>query len=475
MSHLVAKTGRLPAAVMETDAGAACPTRYKSRTLLAYGGLALPLSLAEVPIVLYLPAFYAQELRLKTAMVGAVFLLARCWDAISDMLVGWLSDRTTYHLGRRKTWIMGGAPFLCASTWFLCNPSKSAGLTYLCVWAIVFYTSFTAVKIPHLSLGTELATDYVERTRVSTYREAFTMVGYLLFVAVPLIFLSDDPPLHEVLLLLCITTLITIPLTTLCLSVWVPDRLPRENTRSYFLKDMAILVRDRVLVRYVIARLIFATEEGVSNSLLVFSFTVGLALTTRLFFWTVLILYVTTLCTMPLTLRLARSVEKHRVLAAGVSIQALVYFTLIWIPAGHFAVVALLYVAIGISNTAMLSLPTSMLADIIDRGEATNGIRRSGSYVAVDNLLYKVGMALGVGLSFGLLAWVGYDPANSNHGLADMRWIRLLGFGVPSVLSIPVVLLYATHPITRKVHRQLREQIEFPGKFSDATQVPIRW
>jgi len=90
--------------------------------LLAYGSLALPLSLAEIPIIVYLPAFYAKELHLSAGWVGMAFLSARLWDGVSDLLIGGLSDRSRSRWGRRKPWVIAGAPFLMGSLWFLCNP-----------------------------------------------------------------------------------------------------------------------------------------------------------------------------------------------------------------------------------------------------------------------------------------------------------------------------------------------------------------
>src|SRR5262245_10344594 len=111
----------------------------------------MPLCLAVVPIVNYLPAFYAQELHLNVALVGLVFLAARLWDGASDLLVGWLSDRSTSRFGRRKPWVVLGAPFLMVSTWFLCNPPEGAGLGHLALWAAFFYSAWTAMYIPFLS------------------------------------------------------------------------------------------------------------------------------------------------------------------------------------------------------------------------------------------------------------------------------------------------------------------------------------
>lgn len=408
---------------------------------------------------MYLPAFYAQELHLTAGLVGLVFLVARLWDGLADILIGWGSDRSTFRLGRRKPWVILGAPLLMVSTWYLCNPHPNASFVYLAFWVALFYTSFTAVKIPHLSWGTELATDYVERSRVTTYREAFTMLGNLLFVSLPLVFLSNDAPLREVLFLITLAVLATVPVTALAASLQVPDRPSRDGAETHLLKGLIALARDRVLMRFLTARLLWAVEEGIGNSLLLFSIGVGLNLPDK-FFWAIFILYVATLSAMPLTLRLARRVEKHKILAGGIAIQALVFGCFLVIPAGHFVPVAVLWAVVGMANTAMLSLPTSILADIIDRDEALTGRRRSGAYVALDNLVFKIGMALGVGISFGLLSLVDYDPSAAHHSAADARNVLWLGFGLPCVLSVLAGLTYLTHPITRAVQQALRAQID---------------
>jgi Na+/melibiose symporter-like transporter len=72
-----------------------------------------------------------------------------------------------------------------------------------------------------------------------------------------------------------------------------------------------------------------------------------------------------------------------------------------------------------------------------------------------------------VGVSVGLLALVGYDPGAAQHSAADGRAILLVGFGLPALLSIPAVLLYLTHPITRARQRQLREQIRLRQDVQD--------
>lgn len=458
MDNAVAGASDAAAVLQEPDLTTPAQPVQTTKTLLAYGALALPLCVAEMPILLYLPAFYAQELHLAAGLVGAVFLAARLWDGMSDVLIGWLSDRSMSRFGRRKPWVMVATPLLMVSTWFLCNPAKSDGLVYLGVWAGLFYTAWTAIKIPHQSWGTELATDYVERSRVAAFRETFTMLGNIFFVAAPLILLADDAPLHEILLLVSMTVVLLLPLTALPLGLWVRDPPPLKRTETQLLKGLAALAKDPVLIRFSLITLFIQTASSVTSSLAVFSLTVGLHLPNKLL-WVIFILYATTLCVLPMTMRLAKSSEKHLLLAAGIAIQVVATASLVFAPLGNFSIVACIWVVVGLGSAAWLVLPPSILADVIDHGEVMTGERRSGAYVAIYNLVFKIGLALGVGLAFGLVALVDYDPAALHYSADDARNIRLLGFGLPALLLVPAIVLLLRYPITKKVQQQLRVTI----------------
>lgn len=452
-----------------TDAGALPPRDHAWTTLatepqpwwrlLAYGGLSMPVCLAGLPILTYLPAYYAKELHLSAGLVGLVFLSARLWDGLTDVFVGWFSDRSRSRFGRRKPWVVLGVPFLMVSTWFLCNPPSSAGLPYLAIWAGLFYTMWTAVYIPYVSWGTELATEYVERTRVTSFRETFNMLGSLFFAAGPLLFLATDAPLHDVLSLISITVIGMLLVTILPLALYVRDPAPAYRIENRLFDGLSAVVKDGVMIRLIVATLLTLISNGVVNSLAVFSFSVGLELPNKLFL-VIFIIYICSLGALPLILRMAKHVEKHHLMAAGIALQAVTYGAHVWVPGGNFPLVAALWVVNGIATAAVLTLPTSILADIIDHGEVIDGKRRSGTYVAVYNLIYKIGLALGVGLAFGLLELCAYDPAAAVHGPTDVRNIRLLGFGLPALIMLPVIILMWRHPVTRDAQRQLRAQID---------------
>lgn len=418
----------------------------------------MPLALASVPILLYLPAFYAKEVGISAGLVGLIFSVGRLWDGLADVPVGWLSDRTRSRFGRRKPWVVIGAPFLMAATWFLCNPPEGAGLVYLAVWAAIFYTADTICKIPHISWGTELATEYTERSRVTAYLGTFTMLGNLFFVSAPLVFLSDNAPLSAVLLLISFSTLLLTPLAVIPIGALVPDPPRAVRSETHLLKGLIPLAKDRVFVLFSAAILCYGLGNGVMNSLAVFSFGVGLQLPNELF-WIIFILYVSTLCAVPLVNFLGKHLEKHSLLMGGLLLTAAVNGAHVFVPAGNFTIVAVLWVLAGVGTATWFVLPPSMLADIIDRGELTDRERRSGAYTAVYNLTMRIGMALGVGLAFGSLELVGFQPNAAEHSAADAFNVRLLGFGLPGVLFLIVTCLIWKHPITKTMQQRLRAEI----------------
>lgn len=438
-------------------------------TLLAYGGMAMPVWIAIIPILTYLPAFYAQELRLSVGLVGAVFLAARLWDGCADLLVGWLSDRSMSRFGRRKPWVLLGVPCLMLTIWFLCNPPQGAGLLYLAIWAALFYTAWTAVYIPYLSWGAELATDYVERSRVTSFREGFSMLGSLFFASAPLVLLKPNAPLHEVLFLVSMAVLITAPLAAVPLGLTVPDPTPVRRTEASLIKGLGRLAKDRVLLRFAMVTLLIYIADGVINSVAVFAFEVGLAMPGKVF-WAIFIIYVAGLAALPAALRLNQRVEKHWLLAGTLAVKALAYLAHVWMPSGQFAWVVPLWVIVGVTHIFTLVLPTSILADIIDQGEVNEGERRSGAYVAIFNLALKVGLALGVGLSFGILGLLGYEPSAASHSAADALNVRLVAFALPFALIVAAIVPLLKHPITKSVQQRLRATIDARGARALATE-----
>ena len=66
-------------------------------------------------VSLYLMKFATDILLISPVMMGFIFGLSRIWDAVTDPLAGYFSDRTNFPMGRRRPWMIASAPFVCFS------------------------------------------------------------------------------------------------------------------------------------------------------------------------------------------------------------------------------------------------------------------------------------------------------------------------------------------------------------------------
>ena len=431
--------------------------------LVIFGGLALPLAIAELPIVLYLPAFYAKEFGLGIGMVGLVFLFARLWDGLTDPIIGTFTDRTTSRFGRRKPWVAAGAPLLMAAAWLLCNPPDKVTLSYLFFWSILFYTAQTIIRIPYLSWGAELTSNYEQRSKVTGFRECVSMLGNLTVAAAPLLLLPSDAPVRDVLLLVSILIVILIPITTAPLVMAIPDHNSITRARFDLSKIINSLRQNGPMLRFLIAMVCLYISLGIINSVALFLIDIGFDLPNA-FFSLFFIEYVTAILVAPLIVRLASNLGKHIVLVGGISLLVLVSLMAFFMPMDNYFLAAIFMCVVGIGFSTLFILPTSILADIVDYDTAASGEERAGIYMAALNLIFKLGLALGVGIAYGFLDLVGFDAAAVTHTAQDALVVRIAFSGISPLLLIPAILILWKFPITKQVQRELRREIEANAK-----------
>ena len=140
------------------------------------------------------------SLGLSAFWLGVIMIIPRLWDAVSDPIVGHLSDNTRSRWGRRRPYLLAGGIAVAASfvlmwwipkgdvvqAWF---PSEAAyqwfQLSYILVCLLIFFTSCTVFEIPHGALGMEMSADYHERTRLFS---AKSFLGNLFAMSTPWLF-----------------------------------------------------------------------------------------------------------------------------------------------------------------------------------------------------------------------------------------------------------------------------------------------
>ncbi len=410
--------------------------RLSLGTLLAYGvpavGFAFPLFLVQ----LYFLKFATDVLLIAPGIVGLLVGLGRVWDAISDPLAGYWSDRTRTPLGRRRPWMLAGIPMLLGAFTMLWSPPASFHGTALVVWSaaglLLIYTAFTVYAVPHTSLGAELSLDYHERSRVFATRHVALQIGVATsFGAVYLLENTASPrqaagDLARFAGPVCAAALLLTPL----LLRERPDYVGR-GSRSPFSAARDVLGNPHARV-LLFVYFIEALGGGVLGVLAPFFADYVLqrpqaVIVIPAFF------FLFSVGSIPVWVRLSRRFGKHRVWRVAMFGTALSFGATLFAGQGDVALLSVLMALAGISSGCGGAVGQSILADVIDVDELRTGERKEGSYAATWGFAQKFGVGAVVVLSGFALQLSGFEP-NVEQPPSALLVLRLL-FAVPPLTA----------------------------------------
>ena len=130
--------------------------------------------------------FYTQIMGMSPEMVGIALFLATFWDAITDPLMGTITDRTNTRFGRRHPYMLVGGVLVCVAfvaLWFIPESFRGEKVLfgYLLGLNILVKTAFTVFVVPYTALGFEMCKAYDDRARLQGIRYGFNMFMNILF------------------------------------------------------------------------------------------------------------------------------------------------------------------------------------------------------------------------------------------------------------------------------------------------------
>ena len=156
-------------------------SNFSLKDSFVYGSPAIGAGYMYLLMSIYVMKFATDILLIAPAVVGLIFSVSRVWDAINDPLVGYLSDKTKWALGRRRSWLLMSIIPISVFYLMVFFPPQGVSSNLLTLWValsiIGFYTSMTIFVVPHLSLGAELSSDYHERSKIFGVRHFFYTIG----------------------------------------------------------------------------------------------------------------------------------------------------------------------------------------------------------------------------------------------------------------------------------------------------------
>ncbi|MEQ8266554.1 MAG: MFS transporter [Parvibaculum sp.] len=439
-------------------------SRRRVAMVAAYAAPALATQFIMAPFTNVLPGMYAKYWGLDMAAIAAALLLARLFDAVSDPLVGHLSDRTRTRLGARKPWLMAGFLVTALSAWFVYVPPASPGFAYFVFWSMAFYLGWTMIEIPHTAWGAEVTQDYTGRNRVFLAKTVAAVAGTLCMALVPLLpFFETTEMTPDVMRVIALIFLLFGPV---CIGFAVyaapagapaPSSAPSVNIWRF----VATILANRPFLRFLSAFLINGLAAGMNGVMLYIYIDSYLKLGDKMPY----VLGAGVLLGLgglPVWYAVMQKIGKHKAWSLSLSLAgASVLMPAFLVPGPEaFLPYMLMFCVLVLCSGAGLVAPYSILADVVDYDSLRSGTQRAGAYFALFLLFVKANVALGGAIAFALLAAFGYDPALADNDATAVWGLKAAYAVIPSLLFIASAALLWTYPLNGRRHDIVRRRLE---------------
>ncbi len=461
------------------------------RVRLAFGVGQLPEGIKSAAFGFFLLFYYNQVLGLSGTLSGLAIFIALIFDAVSDPLVGSLSDATRSRWGRRHPYMYAAAIPFAVSFYLLFAPPEGLSEMGLFAWLMVFSiltrTFMTFYSVPHMSLGAELTNDYDERTLLSSVRMVLQLLGmFAVLIGGPLIFFVAteeysngqlNPEAYPPFALAGFFIMVF----GVWLSAWgthseIP-KLPQAGPDDRFhplavVRDIVQAFKIGAFTSIVTASVIAGMSQGMVQALIIYTGTYFFELSpgemTFLFAGGVVGVVTGSALSRPLSSIIR---EKKHLYIAGYTWYALftsyviILRLLDLLPPNEDPIIAPLYIisgmVSGVGLGAAVPLTASMIADVTDEHERRFGKRQEGIYYAAASFAGKA-----VGGSGAILAGLIIDfagiPQGADPSTVAAESVERFGWALgPAVIFMTAIAIFCIsfYNISRERHGEILAEL----------------
>ncbi|MCP4080040.1 MAG: MFS transporter [Planctomycetaceae bacterium] len=424
---------------------------------------------------------------------GFIFFAPRVFDAITDPIMGFISDNTRSRWGRRRQYVFIGGLILGISyivMWQLYREnSLSYNFTYFMICSLFFYLGLTIFSVPYVAMGYEMSDDFNERTSIMAVAQ---FIGQWAWVIAPwfwvILYSPDWFPDGPDAGVRQLSVWVGIPCAILAIipAIFIksPSTVDRDDFQPINIGAIAGslgTIWKSTLQAFAIPqfrKLAFATFLIFNSFNIIATFT---------FFIIVHYLFdgqeagvwpalhgcvgaiITTFLVIPLVAAVAKRIGKKKtfIISQSISIIGYVLFWFLFVPGKPYLfLIALPFHSFGIGG--LFTLMMSMTADVCDLDELNTGKRREGILGAVYWWMVKFGNAF-AGLLGGVILWtVGFDPeAATESAIFGLRFAYTV---LPIVGVVGAIIIMWNYDITEEKAHEIRLQLEKRHKENAAKQ-----
>lgn len=429
--------------------------------------------------------FYATAiLGLPGTMVGFIVGISIFWDAVSDPIMGYISDFTVNkRFGRRHLylWIGTGTMVLCnLALWNLPHPLPVWVLVVaLATILLLIKTAMTIYGTPYSALGAEITHDHVERTKVQSIRMTFFMLGIFFATAVCMLVFFRSTPEYPVGQLnplsyryMSISVSVVVLISGLFAIFSTNHLIPSLNERVVNTSDMGVknfllqlknaFAHDNmraVIFGYLFTNLAAAILNGVGLHVYTYTFLMNNTSVALVAGGQLLI----SVGSQPFWLWLNKRQDKVVSIRFGLilSMGASIYFSMCVLlrsdVIGNLWYLTPFVIFAGVGSGGLFTLPQAMVADAVDENALNTGNRQEGIYYGSMTLSYKLSQSLAIFVIGIIVDIVGFDSAlQLQSHFTSVSLGLFLGIGT-LVAFIGSRISYKYYKITRARLNEIHE------------------
>ncbi|MHA6481739.1 MFS transporter [Paenibacillus sp. strain BS8-2] len=413
----------------------------------------------------FLMVYYTDIFHISAGAVGIMFLIARVWDAVADMVWGrFIDSRPAGKNGKFRPWIfrMSIPLSLSGLLMFVHIPGMSNNfyLVYAFITYLVWGTLYSTVNIPYGSMASSITSDPVERTTLSTFRTLGGLIAALTInVLGPLIlFVDNEADSNRFLLGAIAFCLLSLTSYMACYKMSTErrtDTSASEAPKLNFGATMKALGKNKPLISILTVSLLFMMLNMLMGAVNVYLFKNYFGNASALSI-AGLIQMASIIIAIPLTKPLVKRFGKKEISAVGMLLASVVYLALFFLP-DVSAMTFIILSALGIFGFGFFNIVVwAFVTDVIDYQEFATGLREDGTVYSFYSFARKIGQAIAGGIGGFAIQLVGYDSTKDVQSADALHGIFTLATLIPGVIFMVLFLLLVfTYPMNKQRTLQL--------------------
>lgn len=474
-----------------SDTEPASAATLSRREKIAYGLGDVSHGLAVSSVSFWLLIYLTDVAGLAPKLAGAAIMIGRAWDAVTDPVMGWITDHTSSRWGKRLPYLLFGAiPYAVsyAALWMVPElESQRALFLYVTIALVVFNTCLTVVFVPYTSLTAAITSDYDERTSLTGFRMFCSQSAFLLGAALPSFFVlwvidGSGVSLFESLGVQHLFGswggtarqgyFITAALFAVIMvsSIWTPFFGCREKNESsnrvesssrtplHYARAIVVELKRNPPFRYAVLILLLTNCAGgfiAVNLPYYLRYSVQVQdHQTEL----ITLLFATAIVMVPLWVMIARKFGKAETYRVAMLIYAVVLCSLPFLTPSTAHYLYAIAAMAGVMHSAALMIPWAIIPDVVEYDELQTGERREGLFYGGTTFSYKLATAIAVFASGAVLEIIGYQ-ANQPQTAEAVAGLNNLVGPVPALLLLTGALLSTKYPLTSARHKELLSEL----------------